>query len=316
MKCNLVRSVLALALLTFCIQGCANQFSYSNTNVSFAATGSGKLAIATHDQRPYIVSGKKSPDFIGLVRGGYGNPFDVTTASGKSLSEEITGALAASFQKSGFTTVPVAISHSENDKAIKDKILAAKSDKAVLFVVKEWKSDTLVNTALLFDLSLQVLDGSANIIVERQIGGNDDLGGSTFNVYKHSHTAVPKAFQAKLEEIINSPEIQMALTTGSPAAPVAARPASAVAGRSAGTVPTRPAEPPMIRTEERIISSGASDSPQPPSGGPAYREMQNTQQSAAGDVESRLEKLRGLFDRGLISEDEYYRERTRVLGSM
>jgi hypothetical protein len=308
MKMNPILSVLTLALLTLFTQGCANQFSYSNAKVSFAATGSGKLAIATQDQRPYIVNGKKSPDFIGLVRGGYGNPFDVTTASGKSLSDEITGTLAASFQKSGFTTVPLAVSHSENDKAIKDKIVAAQSDKAVLFVVKEWKSDTLVNTALLFDLSLQVLDGSANIIVERQIGGNDDLGGSAFNTYKHSHTEVPKAFQAKLEEIINSPEIQRALTVSSTAGAMVARPV--------GPVVNRQVEPPMIRTEERIISSGSNDSPRPPSGSPAYREMQDTQQPAAGGVEIRLEKLRGLFDRGLISEDEYYRERTRVLGSM
>ncbi len=292
MKIKPILSVLTLALLTLFLQGCANQFSYSNANVSFGATGSGTLAIATQDQRPYIINGKKSPNFIGLVRGGYGNPFDVTTESGKSLAEEITGALAASFQKSGFTTVPVTVSHLENDKAIKDKILAAKSDKAVLFVVKEWKSDTYVNTALLFDLSLQVLDGSANIIVERQIGGNNDLGGSAFNVYKHSHAAVPKAFQVKLEEIINSPEIQRALTVSSPV------------------------EPPINRTEERIIRSGTNDSKSPPSGSPAYREVQNTQPADASDVAIRLEKLRGLFDRGLISEDEYYRERTRVLGSM
>lgn len=308
MKINPILSVLTLALLTLLTQGCANQFSYSNANVSFGATGSGKLAIATQDQRPYIINGKKTPNFIGLVRGGYGNPFDVTTESGKTLSDEITGALAASFQKSGFTTVPVAVSHSENDKAVKDKIVAAKSDKAVLLVVKEWKSDTLVNTALLFDLSIQVLDGSANIIVERQIGGNDDLGGSAFNVYKHSHAAVPKAFQTKLEEIINSPEIQRALTLSSTVGAVATRPA--------GKVASPPVEPPMIRTEERILSSGTNDSPRPPSGSPAYREVQDTQQPAASDVEIRLEKLRGLFDRGLISEDEYYRERTRVLGSM
>jgi hypothetical protein len=40
------------------------------------------LAVAVHDERSEVASGDKNPAFVGLLRGGYGNPMDVRTASG------------------------------------------------------------------------------------------------------------------------------------------------------------------------------------------------------------------------------------------
>jgi hypothetical protein len=301
MKKSLILPTLALAFLTLFTQGCANKLSYSDANVSFNGTGSGKLAIATHDQRPYIANGDKTPDFVGLVRGGYGNPFDMTTQSGNSLAEEMTQALAASFQKSGFVTTPVLVSPSDNDQQVIGKIFNGQTNRAVVLLLQEWKSDTYASTSLRYDLTLRVLDGSARVMAEKQMNGNDNLGGGLMNAYSHVNAAVPQAFKAKLEQLINSPEIQRALVASI---------------RSTVAVDTPHVDQAAARTGQSTQYMGASERARQFEGDAVTSGNQDPGKMDTGDIESRLEKLKRLFERELISEDEYYRERKRVLGSM
>jgi len=97
------------------------------------------LLLALDDRRPYVLSGKKNPDFVGLQRGGFGNPFDVTTASGKLMIDDMATSIAASLEQSGYT-VEIAEGGTEMTKLI---VLAKNSDayRIIQLQVFEWKSD-------------------------------------------------------------------------------------------------------------------------------------------------------------------------------
>src|SRR5262245_44940355 len=96
-----------LHLLAACAVG--NKHSYHAEVAYVPETGSGPVSLATHDQRPYVISGKKAPEFVGVSRGGYGNPFDVTTENGRPLAEAMTQAVANTLSQKGFRSIPVTV---------------------------------------------------------------------------------------------------------------------------------------------------------------------------------------------------------------
>jgi hypothetical protein len=68
--------------------------------------------VTTHDQRDYVRSGSKDAQFVGLQRGGFGNPFDVRTADDKPLADAMTTALVNTLATKGFRAQPEIVAHS------------------------------------------------------------------------------------------------------------------------------------------------------------------------------------------------------------
>jgi len=98
-------------------------------------------------------------------------------------------------QKAGVNVVPVIVSNPDYIK----NIISIDAHRSLLLVLREWKTDTYLNTALIYDVSLTVLDDSGKSIVEKTINGRDDLGGSFWNPPAHAKKEVPQAFKKKLK---------------------------------------------------------------------------------------------------------------------
>jgi hypothetical protein len=204
---------LLLAVSFLLMSGCAvgNKYTYNGLNLDIKSKGSAKIAVATHDQRSYIVSGNKKPNFVGLQRGGYGNPFNVTTASGNSLAEDITDTITRSLKSKGFNSIGVIVKHSDSEQAVKASLKRTNASRSIVTTLYEWKTDTYSNTSLKYDVRMQVLNADGNVIGEKKISGGDNLGGSAWDPPKHAKKAVPAAFVGKFEELLNSKEISGAL---------------------------------------------------------------------------------------------------------
>jgi hypothetical protein len=193
-----------IALLGGCAVGVTHQ--YDNGTPDINASAGTKLGVGVQDRRLYIVSREKPETFVGLSRGGFGNTFDVNTASGMPLADDFTKTLQAALSVKGVkvtaVSLPLGIAETE---AIKR--LAVSGDKAVLIILNEWKADTYMNTSLAYDVQVIVIDASGKVLSRKQITGKDNLGGSAINPPEHSRNAVPAAFRRKLEELFASPEI-------------------------------------------------------------------------------------------------------------
>jgi hypothetical protein len=188
-----------------------NTQEYRNLVANVPYAGSGKVAVATLDRRPYVLDGSKGGTFVGLTRGGFGNPFNVNTESRAPLADDLTGVLVRSLDAKGFDAVALSTIPGTDMEAIRVKVHESGAQRALLLTVREWKSDTYVDTRLHFDLVLQALSNDGEVAGEAGCAGEEDLGGSAWNAAAHAGTVVPPACQKKLEKLLADPAIEKAL---------------------------------------------------------------------------------------------------------
>jgi hypothetical protein len=202
--------LLLIVLAALAASGCAvgNKHNYSMAP-ELGVQGARSIAVGAQDVRPYVVSKDKTPDFVGLQRGGFGNPFDVTTESGRPLADDVAGAIAASLSRRGFKATTVAVAPAGADA--RQLASQAGAERVALVSIHEWKSDTFQNTALLYELVLRVFDANGTELANNRVTGRDNLGGSAWNPPAHAKGAVPEAYRRKLEELFNAPAVRDSL---------------------------------------------------------------------------------------------------------
>lgn len=66
-----------------------NKHQYIGSDPELLVTTTYATAVAVQDRRPYVLDGDKDADFVGIQRGGFGNPFDVITTSGRPLARHV-----------------------------------------------------------------------------------------------------------------------------------------------------------------------------------------------------------------------------------
>lgn len=192
------------SMLGGCAVGVTHQ--YNNAALQIKATNGSKLGIGVQDRRLYVITKEKPENFVGLSRGGFGNPFIVRTASGEPLADDISKSIQATLSNNGVNVsainIPVGI-----DEVAAIKLLTATNGKAVLIELNEWKADTYMSTTLTYDVRALVIDVDGKVISSKKISGSENLGGSAMNPPEHSRKAVPIAFRRKIEELFSAPEI-------------------------------------------------------------------------------------------------------------
>ena len=94
----------------------------------------------------------------------------------------------------------------ESDAAAEKKLLATKTERGVLVTIRNWKTDTYVNTKLIFDVVLRVFDSIGKEHAKTGARGENNLGGSNFNPPAHARKAVPPAFREKLKNAFQKPK--------------------------------------------------------------------------------------------------------------
>lgn len=191
--------VSAVVSLLLTLGGCAvgNRYDYGNAISGLPVSGSGKLAVNVVDARPYVLSGDKKPDFVGLQRGGFGNPFDVRTESGQPLAVEMRDAIAKALQKQGFTVVG-------GTEAAPRKLELR---------VLEWKTDVMVKMKTTYDLQLSVFDGSGALLAQSKTKG-EDVGTGGFESGNATNAA--RTFELRFTELVRDPAVRNALTAPAP----------------------------------------------------------------------------------------------------
>ena len=196
-RCHLQRFASLPLILT--LAGCAigNRYDYSHSIAGLPITGGGKLAVDVVDARPYVLNHEKSPNFIGLQRGGFGNPFDVTTKSGRPLADEMRDAIANSLERRGFTVV-----------GTKDP-----APRKLELRVQEWKSDVMMRFSIHYDLTLIVYDAQGAVIASSTAKGSDVQGAGLESA---NATIAAHEFEQRFTELIQDQAVNHALSASQP----------------------------------------------------------------------------------------------------
>lgn len=202
---SVVRKLVLLLLLLFVFCGCARHYGYSNVVAHVDIAGNSTISLAVHDQRSYVKTGGKSPSFIGLQRGWFGEPYDVRTEDGRPLADNMAQVIANSLGNKGYTIRLITVTHTDTPQEVLDKLVSSETDRVLLLTVKEWKTDTKTSGRLIFDLALVVFDAKKHVLIEKGISSSkEDIGTNPKN-------AAPNALKGKMELLFNDPSVAAVL---------------------------------------------------------------------------------------------------------
>jgi hypothetical protein len=201
----LVAAVAALA------QGCAvgQKVAYGDASLfNLSATG-GDIALGVQDRRPYVASRDKGPDFVGLSRGGFGNPFDVGTQSGRPLADDMADVIARGLQQRGARVTRVHIPILDAPEEARQRLMRGGAPRGLHVTISEWKSDSFVGTGLRYDLLAVGYGAQGRKLGEHRIAGEDNLGGSMG--VQSAKASLPSEMAKRLERLLSDPALDGAL---------------------------------------------------------------------------------------------------------
>ena len=138
------------------------------------------------------------------MRGGFGNPFDVNTTSGQPLALEIRDAIVSSMRSKGIDVKSVAVSPDDGADKVQRALIATGAARLLRVTLTEWKSDTMLNTTLLYDASIVVMNEKGIELARAESKGRDNIGPSP-------HSSVGPAFSRKFEALFDDEKVVQAL---------------------------------------------------------------------------------------------------------
>ena len=198
--------VLLLMTLTACAFG--SKMSFDNTPLALPTTTQ-PIEVAVLDARPYVLTGEKSPSWVGLQRSGFGIPYGVHTKSGTPLATEFAKSISGSFTKNGAPATVTNLPPSAKERSAVVSSLPS-SGRSVLLEIRNWRTDTLADVNFDFDLTLSVLKNGKTIATE-SLSGTEKLDGSMWNPIGASERVAVAKQKEKLDALFASQGIRAAL---------------------------------------------------------------------------------------------------------
>jgi hypothetical protein len=202
-------------LMALMISACAfgNKIDYQSQPPNLDATTDKQVALGVQEQRPYVLDGDKTPQFVGLLRAAAGIPYGVHTQSGRPLADEFATAISAGLEarKIQVTTVTIPMTDSR-EQAIK-LLRDVGAPRSLLVTVTDWRTEMYINAAVDIGFIADVYDSSGTLLATNTIREQQRLSGNFWAVDPASQMA-PKAAilaQQTLAKLLNDPKIVAAL---------------------------------------------------------------------------------------------------------
>ncbi|MBU2884994.1 hypothetical protein KO507_04340 [Gilvimarinus agarilyticus] len=200
--------LVVVSLCSGCAVGVKHEYEVDPKRVWIRSDAT--VNVATLDHRPYVISGDKPESFVGLSRGGFGNPFDVVTKSRDPLADDISDTLVKALYQEGMSARKVPLRPSSSVEEAVEALQQEDADRYLLLLLSEWKGDSMMNVAFIYDFEIQVLDEKGTILVVEQYKDKENLGATdAFN--PGGGIKIKNRFRSLVPELFSSKEIRAAL---------------------------------------------------------------------------------------------------------
>lgn len=204
--------VTAMILVILIIIGCGPRgIRYTATLNNLECSSTRSVAVAVFDERPYILNKEKDPSYVGIMRGGYGNPFITRTESGAALADDMMTTVTDSLRARGFAVMPLKTFTTDSLNSIMAKFSASGADRLILMEVKEWQSDYLPRafvperSNLFLNVEVAVFDRNQKNIVKNNLQEELTLPSGW------PENTVPDVYQRKIRQLIDDSRVCRAL---------------------------------------------------------------------------------------------------------
>ncbi|NLF25285.1 MAG: hypothetical protein GX589_06465 [Deltaproteobacteria bacterium] len=201
-------------VLLFTVNGCSTGWPhrYDTLAPRLSARGQGKVIVVSRDQRPHIMDGTKRPQHVGMVRGMYGDPWEVLTASGKPFGQDLSSAVCNAMLGRGYDCLPLISAHSDIKSEIDYLVSKYSPIRILYFTIGQWENDIYTKTILDYDLLMDVWSGRGRAMASVRVRGQDELPvTSFFNPAQNASIAAPQALERYLQLLLNNDKATAAL---------------------------------------------------------------------------------------------------------
>jgi hypothetical protein len=207
-----------LLVLVAYLSGCAfgTKMSYDKTALA-VPRAQGDVAVGVWDARPYVLSGEKSPQWVGLQRSGFAIPYGVHTQSGAPLRKEFAQTIVSSFNRSGVAATTIDIPDQIANRGAVERLLPA-TGTSILLEITNWKTDVLADVHFAYDMTLRVFNNGVKVAEER-VNGDEKLRGSFWNPIGASERVAVAKQKEKLDQLFGSSRVRAALDGGNSVQP-------------------------------------------------------------------------------------------------
>jgi len=207
-----IKFIFLLMLAVLIVAGCGPRgIRYTATLNNLECKSARSLAVAVLDERPYIRNREKDPSFVGIMRGGYGNPFNTFTESGAPLADDMLATLTDSLRAGGFAVTPVKTSPADSRNAVIDRLLVSGAQRFLLMDIREWQNDYLPKayaaerSDLFISVEISVLNRNRKVIAGQRL--KEDLSLPSGWPEK----TVPDVYQRTLKRLLDETRVCQAL---------------------------------------------------------------------------------------------------------
>ena len=207
---SLLCLLIAVASCLGCAFGNTHTFDYRPQIPEGVGQGTVVVLFSVSDQRPDIVTGDEPLEWVGEQRGGYGNPFNVKTTSGKPFAEIVAETVRRDLEAAGFAAIVVEESAEKGSAG--EVIRSRGAQRAVSIVMHKFNSNTYINIDVEWDFEATVLDSRGDTIAANREAGKETLTGSFVNPPKAAKEKVPPFFYDIVHRLVTgNEEMQEAL---------------------------------------------------------------------------------------------------------
>lgn len=200
-------AVVSAVFASGCAVGNKYAFDYRPATMADVAQGASVLLLEPVDERTYVVSGDEPANFVGEQRSGYGIPFNVTTADGRPFAENVGRIAKKDLEAAGYRVTLVDGSPDSIGAMLAERGI----DRGLVLVIEEFKSDTMNNITVHWNLKASVYDPDGKVVASEESSGSEDIAGSLINPPKAAKEKVPPFLFEKIHELLTRPSIQSAL---------------------------------------------------------------------------------------------------------
>jgi len=152
------------------------------------------IELAVADKRPYVVNGKEPADFVGHVRGGYGNPWGYTTQGKVPLAKQMEADMTRELAVLGFA----------------GGALGAKRKLSV--VINDFNFDGYMDGKFWYEVKVAVSDASNAVLAEQTIKDQHTIHGSMKGAHYAIRGQVPGLYDQLIRKMVReNPKILQAL---------------------------------------------------------------------------------------------------------
>ena len=204
-----MKKIIIAGLAALFLQSCAVNLKvkYDNLDLNTSNVKTNTIDIALLDNRELVKKGHRKPDFVGDMRGGYGNAFPMKTVSEKPFMDDLANSLQASFNKQNITVEIVPTNHNQTDKEVADLLLVKNGNKKMMFHIHQLHTDGYGVQFLYYTIDVKIFDQNKQLLKQKTFTGKDKLGGDAFWGAGKFNEYMPQAVKKVFDEILNDTEI-------------------------------------------------------------------------------------------------------------